>query len=152
MTVTVLRTGRVRSRLIAIAGAALAGVVVWVVASLAGVDLTVAVPGSNPMTITLAMVIVTAAIGGLAAWGLLALLERLTARARVIWTVIGMLVLALSLIPAATADATTATRVSLVAMHLVVGVTLIVLLGRSARRGEPASAPVTEARRPRPAR
>jgi hypothetical protein len=80
-------------------------------------------------------VAVVSGLAGLAAGGLAVLLTRLTARARSIWHVVAVVILVLSLtgpLGAASASA----GVTLTAMHLVVGATLIVGIGRtvSARR------------------
>lgn len=78
------RTSRRRARATAVAAAILAPTAVWLVAvPLLGVDLQVAQPGGrSPAQITLPLVLVTALAASLAGWGLLALLERLTRRAR----------------------------------------------------------------------
>src|SRR5262245_27527635 len=54
--------------------------------------------GSSEQIIGFAQVIMVTGLVGLAAWGLLGLLERATKRARAIWTVIAVSVLMLSLL------------------------------------------------------
>ena len=93
------RAIRVRHRLIAVAAAVAAPLVVWVVASLAGVSLEVTSPVAGTMRIDALLVIVTSLPLALAAWGVLALLERFTQNARRIWTSIAVVVLVLSLPP-----------------------------------------------------
>jgi hypothetical protein len=118
---------RVRLRRLAtVAGAALAGIVIWSVCVPAlGIDLRV---GSGPAAQTVGPLnILVVSVGcGAVAWMLLALLERLSVRGRLIWRICGWAVLVLSLAgPAALAQSTSA-LIGLLAMHLVVGSVLIV--------------------------
>ncbi|GAA2350303.1 DUF6069 family protein [Dactylosporangium salmoneum] len=91
----------------------------------ASVDLTV--PGQGPVGAV--AVGVTAALAGLAAWGLLAILERATRRGRTIWVITAAVVLLVSLLGplgAATAGAVA----GLLALHLTVGAVLLAGLPR----------------------
>ncbi|MCD2443111.1 DUF6069 family protein [Agromyces sp. SYSU K20354] len=124
---------RIRHRLLAIAVAVAAPIVVWIVASVAGVGFEVTSPAIGTLTIDVPLVIVSTIPLALAAWGVLALLERRTPRARTIWTVIAIAVLVLSLPPLALLDATIATKVALGIMHLAAGVPLILMLRHGAR-------------------
>ncbi|MEU5783465.1 DUF6069 family protein [Micromonospora lupini] len=119
-------TPRLRNRSIALVVAVLAAVVVWLIATLADASLTVD-QGTGPQDVTVLAVIVTSALAALLGWGLLAVLERLSARAMTIWTAIAVAVLLLSLVPASLVDASAGTRVALVLMHLAVGA--VVILG-----------------------
>ncbi|MER5494716.1 DUF6069 family protein [Streptomyces sp. NPDC002454] len=122
---------RVRHRLIALAVAGIAAAATWLIGNAVGAELTV---NQNGVTeITLVGALVSTLMAGLAGWGLLALLERFTARARKAWTYCASAVLLLSLLPTVFADATTGTRLTLTAMHLVVGAVLIPAYRRSAR-------------------
>jgi hypothetical protein len=110
-----------------IAGATGAALALWVLSvPVAGVDLSV---GSGPsrQTVGPAAVAVASLLAGGAAWALLAFLERRFRAGRRAWRITAWVVLALSLllgpIGAGAAGAVIAT---LVAMHVVVGVTLIV--------------------------
>ncbi|MEV4825137.1 DUF6069 family protein [Micromonospora sp. NPDC049274] len=126
---------RVRYRSVALVVAVLAAVVVWLIATVAGAPLTVD-QGAGPQDVTVLAVIVTSALAALLGWGLLAVLERVSARATTIWTGIAVAVLALSLVPASLVDAAAGTTVALVLMHLAVGA--VVILGfrmAGARRG-----------------
>ncbi|MET8251145.1 DUF6069 family protein [Micromonospora sp. NPDC005197] len=123
---------RVRNRSIALVVAVLAAVAVWSIATLAGAQLTVD-QGSGPQDVTVLAVLVTSALAGLLGWGLLAVLERLSARATTIWTGIAVAVLVLSLVPASLVDASAGTRFALVLMHLVVGAVVILGFRRGAR-------------------
>jgi hypothetical protein len=79
------------------------------------------------------LVTVTSGVASLAAWGLLALLERLTAHPRTLWTAIAVLALLISLGgPLSGTGITSANRVALALMHLSVAAVLIPLLPRTA--------------------
>src|SRR5882672_11644810 len=72
----------------AVLGATAAAVAIWIVATLAGADLTVSFgPGQPIQKVTVINVVVAALVGSLAGWGLLALLRRFAAKERAIWTV-----------------------------------------------------------------
>jgi hypothetical protein len=109
-----------------IAGAVGAALVVWVLSvPVAGVDLTVG-SGSSRQTVGPAAVAVVSLLAGVAAWALLALLERRFRAGCRAWRITAWTVLALSLLGPLGAGATGAVLAILVAMHVVVGVTLIV--------------------------
>src|ERR1700716_1814346 len=73
-------------------GATAAAVAIWVVATLAGADLTVSFGAGQPIQkVTVVNVVVAALVGALAGWGLLALLRRFTTNARAIWTLIALI-------------------------------------------------------------
>jgi hypothetical protein len=118
-------------RLIAVATGVLAGLVVWfVIHELAGVDLA-ARTGDTVQSVGWPAVALTSLVAGLAGWGLLAVLGR-TRHPRRTWTIIASVVLALSLLgPLGAVD--TASKLGLAALHLTVGVSLIVLLRTTAR-------------------
>lgn len=136
MTETTLQTTRTsaRSPFTVVLGATAAAVAIWVVATLAGAELTVSFSGQPVKKITLVSVIVAALVGSLAGWGLLALLRRFTANARAIWTVIAIVLLMFSLGGPLFAIASAGTKVALVAMHLAVGTVTIVGLRRTRGR------------------
>jgi hypothetical protein len=79
-----------------------------------------------------AVLVVTAVIG-LLGWATLALLERLSRRGTRAWAVLAGLVVVASMVPIWLVDATTATRVALFCVHLVVGLVLIPSYVRAAR-------------------
>ncbi|SBT41079.1 DUF6069 family protein [Micromonospora auratinigra] len=117
-------------RALTVLAATLATLAVWVVAvPLAGVDL-VARSGATEQTVAPAAVGVATLLAGLAGWGLLALLERLTVRARPVWTGIALLVLLVSLLGPIGSGVGTAATVTLVGMHLVAAAVLVPLLPR----------------------
>jgi hypothetical protein len=116
---------RRRHRTRVCAAATVAATVPWVVARIAGVELDVVSGGLPPMVVSLPMVLAAALGASLAAWGLLAVLERRTGSAQRTWTIIAVLVLLLSLVPLPAVEATTAVKMYLASMHLVVGAVLI---------------------------
>lgn len=68
-------------------------------------------------------------------WGSLALLERVTRRAKVVWTTLAAAVLVLSYVPIGIEQATPATKAMLAVIHTVVAVALVPML-RTARPGK----------------
>lgn len=116
-------------RLITVIGAGAAALLLWALAvPLAGVDLTVR-QGGTDQEVGPAMIVAAGLAAGFAAWALLAVLERFTAHAGRIWTIIAASVLALSLLGTLSAVSGAATLV-LMGEHLVVGGVLIVGLVR----------------------
>jgi hypothetical protein len=104
----------------------------WVVATyIGGVDLAVR-QGSGVMQVGLVDVVLATLVAAAAGWGLLALLERRTPRARSIWTAVALVVAVVSLLGplgGETAEATTALSV----MHAIVAAILITGLAPTAR-------------------
>jgi hypothetical protein len=124
---------RRRARATAVAAAVLAATAVWLLAvPLLGTELRVTQPGRPPQQVGLPVVVATALAASVAGWGLLAVLERLTRRARTVWTIAAVVVLALSLIAPLSATTTPAARAVLVLLHLAVGAVLVPGLRRSA--------------------
>jgi hypothetical protein len=123
-----------RTRALAIVAAAGATFTGWSIAhSVAGADLVVAT-GSGRSTVTPAAVVLATVLAGLAAWGLLALVERWTPRAAAVWSRIACAVLAISLLGPIGAAVGTGATVALVAMHLAAGAVLIPIMARSSVR------------------
>ncbi|MEV5893450.1 DUF6069 family protein [Nonomuraea fuscirosea] len=120
---------RVR-RLLTVLGAAVAAVAVWVLAvPVAGTELIVRM-GAGTQPVGPVAVVLAGLAAGLAGWALLAVLERVTAKAGRIWTITALAVLALSLTgPLGSATGPAATLV-LLSMHLVVGAVVILGLTR----------------------
>ncbi|GAA3931120.1 hypothetical protein GCM10023085_10640 [Actinomadura viridis] len=125
--------GRAARRALTVAGAAAAALALWALAGpAAGIDLTVG-SGGTARTVGAGAVITSALVAGLAAWALLASMERfLRAPARV-WTTIAAVVLVLSLAGPFTAGAGTAGTLVLGGLHLLVGAVLIPGLALTAR-------------------
>ncbi|MGH3936576.1 MAG: DUF6069 family protein [Pseudonocardiaceae bacterium] len=125
---------RMLRRALVAAGAVLAAVMVWTIA-VVGLDLRVTVPetpGSpNRRDLQFGSVLSTAVVATVAGWALLALLERITSRARTIWTAIAVTVLLLTLpyLPGFTATE----RVVIALIHLTLAAILITGLRRTGR-------------------
>ena len=122
---------------LAIAGAAVAALAIWVVAvPIARLDLTVG-SGATARTVGPVSVVVVALLAGGLAWALLALLDRRLRHGRRAWRVTAWTLLALSLLGPVGMGATAGVVVSLVAMHLAVGATLILGLAPAHDRPAP---------------
>jgi hypothetical protein len=135
------RTHPTVTRALAVGGAVVAALAVWAVSvPLLGVDLLIRFGSGPAQTVGVAYVIGASLLGSLAGWGLLALLERRSARPAQLWTriaAIGTLIsLSLPLIIATTAAA----RTSLALMHVAVGGVLILVLHRPVAGRAPADA------------
>jgi hypothetical protein len=147
------QTARRLRRLAAVLTAVIAAVVLWAIAvHAAGIDLRS--PGfghsQKPAALNPGTVAVVSGLAGLAAWGLLALLERSTQRPRQIWTAAALIALVVSLgAPLSGHGVSDASRGILACLHVLVAVTLIVLLGRTAAAGR--GVPRQSQHRPGPA-
>jgi len=120
----------IRRLLVTVLGAPALALVVWALAvPLAGTTLTVRMAGGT-QTVDPVSVVVASLAAGLAGWALLAVLERWSARPGRIWTIIALVVCALSLTgPLGSAVGAAATLV-LVLLHLAVGAVLVLGLVR----------------------
>ena len=116
-------------RALAALGATAAALAVWVVARFVlGVALAIPASGGSPgMRVGWGSVAVTSLAASLAGWGLLALLERLTARARQAWLAAAAVALVVSFAgPLVAASAASAgAKVALACMHAAVAAVLI---------------------------
>lgn len=127
-------SARRRRRLGVTALAVLAPLLVWVIADpLAGHSLRIT-DGEETLDIGAVPVAFVGLLASLLGWGLLAVLERFTARrARTIWTVVAGAVLLLSFLPLTGGGMDGGTRFSLAVMHVAVAAVLIPgFAGRSA--------------------
>ena len=134
MSETTYQTTRVSSSspVTAVLGATAAAVAIWIVATLAGADLTVSFGAGQPIQkITVINVVVAALVGSLAGWGLLALLRRFTTNARAVWTVTAIVFALFSLGGPLSTISSAGTKAWLVAMHLAVATVLILGLRRT---------------------
>ena len=93
----------------------------WTVGSLAGADYWIT-DSMGSVRIDLVVVTQVTLVVGLVGWATLALLERVTSRGTAIWTVLALVVLVASYIPVFLVEATTSTRIALLAVHTAVGV------------------------------
>lgn len=128
------------SRLMVVIAAPLAGVILWaVVTQLLRIDVrTPALNAYQPSApLGVAYVVVSGLVGGLAGWGVLALIERLApARAALIWTIVGVVVLLLSFgLPLSGTGTNGRSRAILIVFHVLVGGIVIVGMLRTTARG-----------------
>jgi hypothetical protein len=123
-----------RARALSAAGGALAAVVAWTAeVPLLGIHLNVRFGAGHLETIAVGQVIGVAVIASLLGWLLLALLERSTPHARLIWTAIALVALAASLALPLAAATTGAAVAGLIVMHLTVGAVVIPAMAHTAR-------------------
>ncbi|NUR70928.1 MAG: hypothetical protein HOU81_08910 [Hamadaea sp.] len=117
-------TKSVRRLTITAAATAVAGAGFALLAGPAGIDLAVRT-GTSTTEVTLAAALIAGAVAALAGWGLLALLERLTARALTVWTIIAAGFLLLSVLLGPTGGVSGSAKLGLAALHLAVGAVVI---------------------------
>ncbi|MGR6913801.1 DUF6069 family protein [[Actinomadura] parvosata] len=125
---TSTRPARTRARrLLVVIGAPVAALAGWGLAvPVGGADLTARMgAGTEPQAVGPVAVVVASLLAGLAGWALLAVLERFTPRAARIWTIVALIVLALSLLGPLGSAAGLAATLVLTAMHLAVGAVLV---------------------------
>jgi hypothetical protein len=121
---------RRRRRALGIVATLAVTLAVWLLGHLAGADYWIADSQGTVRIDALVTTQVTVVLG-LAGWGVLALLERLTRYGARAWTVVAVVVVIASMIPIVLVEATTATRVALAAVHLAVGAVLVPTLVRA---------------------
>jgi Family of unknown function (DUF6069) len=120
------------NRALGVAGGVAAALAVWAIAvPLLGIHLLVRFGNGAPQNVGLDVVVGASLVASLCGWGLLASLERRTARARTIWTGVALVFLLVSVSLPLSAGTTTSTRVALALMHLAVAAVLIPVLRRS---------------------
>ncbi|MFI5892109.1 DUF6069 family protein [Actinoplanes sp. NPDC051513] len=128
---TTWTTARRTGRAVAVAAGAASALILWAVNDpWGGIDLAVR-QGGDVQPVGPAAVAATALIAGLAAWALLALLERTHVRrpART-YRIVASIVLMLSLLGPLGSGVGTSSKLVLLAMHLTVGAILIIGLPR----------------------
>ncbi|WP_432876254.1 DUF6069 family protein [Kribbella sp. CA-245084] len=119
-----------RSRLVVVAVAAAAALADWaILAPLAGLALTARQGGIQH--IGAAAVLAATVVVAFAGWGLLAILERRSPRARDTWTVIATIVCVLSLGSPLTNGIGLGAKLGLASLHLIVGAIVILGLRRT---------------------
>jgi hypothetical protein len=127
-------TARRTGRAVTVAAGAASALILWAVNDpWGGIDLAVR-QGGAVQHIGPVAVAATALIAGLAAWGLLALLERTVRRPTRTYRVIASIVLALSLL-GPLGGVGLSSKLVLLAMHLTVGAILIIGLPRYRAHG-----------------
>lgn len=115
---------RRRRRALGIVLAVVVTLAVWLLGHLAGADYWIT-DSQGAVRIDMLVTAQVTVVLGLVGWGVLALLERLSRRGTTAWTVLAVVVVAASMIPVVLVEATTATRLALVAVHLAVGAVLV---------------------------
>jgi hypothetical protein len=123
-----------RARALCAAGGALAAALAWIVeVPLLDIHLNFRFGAGHIQTVAIGQVIGVTVAASLLGWLLLALLERRTPHARLLWTTIALASLAASLaLPLAAA--TTSSAVSgLIVMHVTVGAVVIPAMAHTAR-------------------
>jgi hypothetical protein len=119
-------TNQLTGRLITAAAATAGALLLWAVNDpWGGTDLTVR-QGDTVRHIGPVAVVVTALLAGLAAWGLLALLERTVRHPVRTYRIIASIVLVLSLAGPLGSAVGTGSRLVLIGMHVTVGLALII--------------------------
>lgn len=123
----------IRPRALGVAVAVGASVLIWLVARLAGTDLTVGIEGREPMVVGLGPVVAVSLGAALLAWGALVVLERLTGRGTAVWSALVVVLTLASMLPLSAADADAGAKVALGLMHLAVGGAVLAFLPRRSR-------------------
>ena len=132
------RFGRARTRALVVAGAVLATVTVWAIGDpLLGHDLVVVSPGQPAMDLGLPEITFLALASSLLGWAALAILERVTAHATLIWTITAAVILAASFLPLAGVESSGGSKVVLALTHIAVAAVLIPGLRRTGPRRTP---------------
>ena len=120
------------ARVLGVVGAAMAAAAVWAIAvPLFGVHLQVRFGSGSLLGVGIEAVLISSLLGSLVGWGVLALLEQRTARARAIWTGLATAGVLASLSLPLIAGATLSTKATLALMHLAVGAVLIPAMRRA---------------------
>jgi hypothetical protein len=136
-----------RARALCAAGGALAAALAWTVeVPLLGIHLNFRFGAGHIQTIAVGQVIGVTAAASLLGWLLLALLERRTTHARLLWTATALAALAASLALPLAAATTTSAAAGLIVMHVTVGAVVIPAMAHTTRaRGSAAAAAVQRA-------
>jgi hypothetical protein len=120
-------------RAVAVLAAIVATLVVWAVEGpLLGIDLRARPPGAPVALVGPVAILFATLLAGLAAWGLLAVLERVTSQGRTVWIIVAVVALLASLILPLGGGVTMAAAVGLACIHLTAAAVLIPLLARTA--------------------
>lgn len=120
-----------RTRLLALGVTLVAALLAWVVANLAGVELTASQPGQAAVPIGIVNVAASVVLFGGAGWSARAILDRFAKRRAVlIWRIGAGVVFALEVFPVVLTEATVGTKVFLAILHVLVAAILIPVLGR----------------------
>lgn len=116
---------------LAVVAATGAAVAVWLAAWLSGTDLRVTPPGQSSMVVALPAVAGTALAAGLVGWAALAVLRRVTRRARTLWTALALAALVASFALILSVHASAGVRAFLALMHVAVAAVLVPSMRRT---------------------
>ncbi|MBO3732726.1 DUF6069 family protein [Glycomyces niveus] len=120
-----------RTRLLALGAALVATSLAWVVAYLAGVELTASQPGMDAVPIGVVNVAASVLLFGGLGWLARAVLDRFAKRRAVlVWRIGAGAVFVLEWFPVILTDATWGTKAFLAVLHLIVAAILIPVLGK----------------------
>jgi hypothetical protein len=123
-----------RARALCAAGGALAAALTWIVeVPLLGIHLNFRFGAGPIQAIPIGQAIGITVAAALLGWLLLALLERRTRHARLLWTTIALAALAASLALPLAVSTTTSAVAGLIVMHAIVGAVLIPAMAHTAR-------------------
>jgi Family of unknown function (DUF6069) len=123
-----------RARALCAAGGALAAALAWIVeVPLLGIHLNFRFGAGQIQAIPIGQAIGITVAVSLLGWLLLALLERRTRHARLLWTTIALAALASSLALPLAVSTTTSAVAGLIVMHAIVGAVLIPAMAHTAR-------------------
>ena len=123
-----------RARALCAAGGALAAALAWTVeVPLLGIHLNFRFGAGQIQAIPIGQAIGITVAVSLLGWLLLALLERRTRHARLLWTTIALAALAASLALPLAVSTTTSAVAGLIVMHAIVGAVLIPAMAHTAR-------------------
>ncbi|MGL5929336.1 MAG: DUF6069 family protein [Dermatophilaceae bacterium] len=118
-------SGSIARRALAVAGGAVAGLLVWVLlVPIGGMDLRAATGGAE-REIPAAAVVLSALIGGLLGWGIAELLQRRAGRPKRTWVILTTILAALSCVSPFGGAADTSSALGLVLMHIAVALVVI---------------------------
>src|SRR5438105_6941082 len=119
------------NRALGVAGATLAAVAVWALATpILRTSLVIQFGDGAPQTIGMELVVIGSLTGSLLGLGSLLVLEKFSSRARAIWTAVAIGVLLVSLSLHLVAGSTASTKAALALMHLAVASVVIPTLRR----------------------
>lgn len=116
---------------LAVVAASGAAVAVWLAAWVNGTELLVTPPGHSPMVVALPAVAGTAMAAGLVGWAALAVLRRVTRRARTLWTALALATLVASFALILSVQASVGVRAFLTLMHVAVAAVLVPSMRRT---------------------
>jgi hypothetical protein len=121
-----------QTRAIAIGAAIVVNVIILAAGRLIAGEFPTATVGSDDQTIGFGPVVGVTLLVGLVAWGLLAALERTTARALTIWTTIAVVIFAISLLGPIGSGTTTSSVIVLACLHVGSAATIIPMMRKTA--------------------